>query len=78
MEDPNADRPLPSSAEEVFETLQPDIASTEDGLPADTARQRLQEAGFESATIDAAIDYLLLHGYLYEVNGQLRMATDTT
>lgn len=78
MEDPNADRPLPSYAEEVFAAIYPEIASTENGLPENTVRERLQEDGFEPATIDAAVEYLLLHGYLYEVNGQLRMATDTT
>lgn len=52
MEDPHADRPLPAYAEEVFEAVQPHIASTENGLPEDTARERLQEAGFDPATIE--------------------------
>lgn len=76
MEDPHADRPLPAYAEEVFEAVQPHIASTENGLPEDTARERLQEAGFDPATIDAAVEHLLLHGYLFEVDGRLRVTTD--
>ena len=77
MADPNADRPRPSYAEEVFAAVHPRIASTENGLPENTARERLQADGFEPATIDAALDHLLLHGYLYEVDGQLRVTADT-
>jgi len=75
MEEQNADRPLPGYVMEVFEAVQPPLASTEDGLPEDAVRQHLQENGFESATIEAALDHLLLHGYLYEVNGRLRVTT---
>lgn len=75
MEDANNDRPLPSYVQEVREAIQPHITATEDGLPADTARSRLQDEGFESATIDAAVEHLLLHGYLYEVDGRLRVPT---
>lgn len=77
MADPNADRPLPAYVKEVFAAIQPEIASTENGLEEDTARERLQADGFELATIDAAVDHLLLHGYLYEVDGRLRVTTDT-
>lgn len=42
------------------------ITVTEDGLPADAARIRLQDEESESATIDAALEHLLLQGYLCE------------
>jgi len=75
MEEQNADRPLPMYVTEVFEAVESPLASAEDGLPEDAVRQLLQNNGFESATIDAALDHLLLHGYLYEVDGQLRVTT---
>ena len=75
MEKQNADRPLPAYVTEVFETVQPPLASSNDGLLEDSVREHLRENGFETATIDAALDHLLLQGYLYEVDGQLRVTT---
>lgn len=76
MADPSAGRSVPSYVEEVFEALQTHITATEEGLPEDLVRKRLDEDGFESATITAALEYLLLHGYLYEVDGRLRVAAE--
>jgi len=78
MENPNADRPLPSYVQEVFEALHPHITATENGLPPETARIRLQDEGFEQVTIEAAIDHLLLHGYLYAVDERLRATTNSS
>ncbi len=66
MEEQNADRSPPTYVTEVFETVLPPLAPSEDGLPEDTVRKHLREDGFETTTIDAALVHLLLHGYLYE------------
>ncbi|MFC4451113.1 hypothetical protein [Halorussus aquaticus] len=68
-------QPLPSYAKEVLETLKPHITAADGRLPIDEAKQRISDE-FEQATIDAALEQLLQRGYLYEVNGQLRITED--
>lgn len=65
--------PLASYSEEVLGTLTPWLESAECGLSLDETRMRLQAAGFESATVEAALDQLLDRGYLYEVDGTVRL-----
>ena len=73
MENPPSSRLLPTYAEEVLEALQPEIESSANGLPRDQAETYLNTAGFEPATIETALDQLLNNGYIYVVNGQIRL-----
>lgn len=77
MDGPPTPPPLPAYTEEVLETLTPWLEAAERGLPLDEIRARLQEAGFEPATVEAALDQLLERGYLYEVNGTVRLTDDS-
>ena len=76
MDGPPTSPPLASYSEEVLETLTPWLKAAERGLPMNEIRARLQAADFEPATVDAAFDQLLDQGYLYEVNGTVRLTDD--
>ena len=73
MDGPPTSPPLASYALEVLETLTPWLESAETGLPLDEVTSRLQEADFEAATVETALEQLLNRGYLYEVNGTVRL-----
>ena len=73
MDEPATPPSLPSYSEEVLETVTPWLTSAEGGLPRAEVATRLKAAGFESATIEAALDQLIDRGYLYDVNGTLRV-----
>jgi len=73
MERSSTSRPLPTYAEEVFESLKPKIGPRTDGFPRDKAKAYLQTEGFENSTIDVALDVLLNRGYIYVVNDQIRL-----
>lgn len=73
MDEPAAPPSLPSYTEEVLETVTPWLASAEGGLPRAEIATRLKADGFEPATIKAALDQLIDRGYLYDVNGTLRV-----
>ena len=68
---------LPSYAKEVLRTLAPRISRADGQLSIDEAKVYLSDE-FEQATVDAALEQLLRHGYLYEVNGQLRVTEEET
>lgn len=72
MDDP-ATPPLPGYTEEVLDTVTPWLESADSGLPTDEVTRHLQTAGFEPATIEAALDQLIDRGYLYEVDSTLRV-----
>ncbi len=73
MGGPPSSRPLPTYAEEVLAALKPKVASTANGVAQETAEAYLDEEGFESSTISAALDELQNRGYIYEVNGKIRL-----
>lgn len=73
MDGPPTSPPLPAYAQEVLETLTPWLEATETGLSTAEVTSRLAAEGFEPATIEAALEQLLNQGYLYEVNGTLRL-----
>lgn len=73
MDGPPASPPLPAYAQEVLETLTPWLGAAETGLSTAEVTSRLEAAGFEPATIEAALEQLLNQGYLFEVNGTLRL-----
>lgn len=67
--------PLPAYAKEVLERLECYLSASGGRMPSDEAKERLAEE-FEEATIEAAVDQLLRRGYIYKVNGQLRITED--
>ena len=73
MDEPATPPPLPAYTEEVLETVTPWLASADSGLPRTEVTTRLKDEGFESATVEAALDQLIDRGYLYDVNGTLRV-----
>lgn len=72
----NNDTPdLPDWIQKAYETLEPHIAESQDGIPPERARELLLADGEfpdEPADCDYAIDRLLQRGWLYEVDGLLR------
>ena len=73
MDTPNSSRPLPQFVEEVFETITPRVEATEDGFPREKAKSYLEKNGFEPSTIETALDQLLNRGYIYVVDGRIRL-----
>lgn len=73
---PQPRRELPSYAVEVYDTLQPLYHDVDTGLPRDEIETAVEDEGFEPATVKAALDVLLNRGYLYDVNGELRITDD--
>ena len=73
MDEPATPPSLSSYTEEVLETVTPWLASADNGLPRAEVTTRLESAGFEPATVEAALDQLIDRGYLYDVNGTLRV-----
>lgn len=73
MEPSRTNQPLPHYAEEILETVTPWLASTDNGLSQEELTDRLEAAGFEPATIEAAFEPLIERGYLFGVHNQLRL-----
>lgn len=68
--------PLPSRAREALERIRPRVASAGAGLPRDRARSALVEGSFDGAEAEEALELLELRGYVYEVNGRLRVTEE--
>ena len=78
MEKSPTSRPLPTYAEEVFETVKPKIESTANGLPQDEVKTYLATKGFEDSPVEVALETLLNHGYIYVVNDRIRLTDSDT
>lgn len=69
----NSRTPLSASAEEVLDLLRPEIEGTSTGLSRETAESLLVDREFTSDDAAAVLTELLQKGYLYEVDGLLRL-----
>ena len=73
----NEPRSLPDWVERGYQILSAEIAdASSEGLPRDRAREELLAHGVfpdEPSDAEYAIDYLLNSGWLYDVDGRLRI-----
>lgn len=69
----NSRTPLSASAEEALDLLRPEIESTSTGLSRSAAASVLTDDEFVDDDATAVLTELLQKGYLYEVDGQLRL-----
>ncbi|SFK68210.1 hypothetical protein SAMN04487950_0559 [Halogranum rubrum] len=69
----NSRTPLSASAEEALDLLRPEIEATSTGLSRSTAESRLADREFTDDDAAAVLTELLQKGYLYEVDGLLRL-----
>jgi len=65
--------PPPPRGEEALRVLEPAIEDREDGLDRSIAVELLTEEGFDDESATTVIDQLLNRGYLYDVDGHLRV-----
>lgn len=70
LDDPT---PPPPRGEEALSVLEPAIEDREDGLDRPVAVELLTEKGFDDEAATTVIDQLLNRGYLYDVDGRLRV-----
>lgn len=69
----NSRTPLSSSAEHALDVLRPEIESADTGLPQLDAECSLRNDKFTDDDAAAVLNELLQKGYLYEVDGELRL-----
>jgi hypothetical protein len=69
----NSRTPLSSSAEAALDLLRPEIESTSAGLSHSAAESLLSDEEFTGDDAEAVLTELLQKGYLYEVDGLLRL-----
>ncbi|EJN57395.1 hypothetical protein [Halogranum rubrum] len=69
----NGRTPLSASAEDALDVLRPAIEATETGLGRPAAHSRLEGDDFIDYDATEALSELLQKGYLYEVDGELRL-----
>ncbi|WP_435335874.1 hypothetical protein [Haloarchaeobius sp. TZWWS8] len=65
--------PIPPYAEKALAVLQNVQPENQVGIDEQTARSVLQDAGFVRGDIASAIEVLELRGYIYRVDGQIRI-----
>ena len=69
----NSRTPLSPGQRTVLEHLEAHVDSYDEGFSWETALARLAEHDIEEAAVRDRIEALLLKGYLYEVEGNLRI-----
>ncbi|SEP06185.1 hypothetical protein SAMN04487948_11289 [Halogranum amylolyticum] len=69
----NSRTPLSASAEEALDLLRPEIEATSAGLSQSAAESLLESEEFTGDDAAAVLTELLQKGYLYEVDGLLRL-----
>lgn len=65
--------PLPSRAVRALEVLRPLFEKAADPVTPETAQTTLVDAGFERGEVSDILEVLLQRGYLYQVNGDVRV-----
>ena len=65
--------PLPTRAKEAFAELQPVIEAHPSGLPRDDVEATLVAANFQAAEAADVVEILVQRGYLYVVDGLVRV-----
>ncbi len=66
-------RRLPPGAKDILQALRPVLTTVDGGLSRDHATLVLENEGFTADEIPYYLDLLLDRGYLYEVEGALRL-----
>lgn len=64
--------PIPPFAEDALAILEAAVANST-GLEKRTALQTLENEGFTTADAETALEILEMRGYLYRVEGELRI-----